>query len=84
MANETRIYEINESKWTSATQVAQAQTEALQTARGVQQVAYDAAQGNNGAERDSATLASIEAEVAARGVHTAPVVPETTTTTTTV
>lgn len=80
MANETKIYEINESKWTAATQEFQAHTEALQTARGAQQVAYDAAQGNNGAERDSATLAAIEAEVAARDVHTAPATTTTTTT----
>lgn len=53
-------------KWTGVTTVQQAASEALQNDRSAVQVTYDAAQGNKGATRNSATLASIEAAAAAR------------------
>ena len=53
-------------KWTGVTTVQQAAGEALQNDRTAVQTTYDAAQGNNGAARNSATLASIEAAAAAR------------------
>ena len=60
MADSTKIYALNERDWTSVTQAHQSVSEALQTARAAQQVAYDNAQGNYGAARDSAKLANIE------------------------
>lgn len=80
MADTTEIFDLNARKWTSATQVAQLASEALQTARGTVQVAYDAAQGNGAVARDSADLAAIEAAAAARaneqqGGLTSPTVP---------
>lgn len=53
-------------KWTGVTTVQQAASEALQNDRSAVQATYDAAQGNKGATRNSATLASIEAAAAAR------------------
>lgn len=53
-------------KWTGVTTVQQAASEALQNDRTAVQTTYDAAQGNKGATRNSATLASIEAAAAAR------------------
>ena len=73
----TEIDRINQNKWTSVTDVFQAHSEALQTARATQQGLYDAAQGGPGKARNGAVLAAIEADVAPRanrqhGVHTAP------------
>ena len=70
----------NDRKWTSATEEFQKHSEAVQTARGTVQAAYDAAQGNGTAPRDSALLAAIESEASQRqnrqqGVHIVPTVP---------
>lgn len=74
MADSTKIYALNERDWTGVTQTHQSVSEALQTVRAAQQVAYDKAQGNYGAARDSAQLANIEHEVGVRAL------PEPTTT----
>ena len=66
MADTTEIFANNARAWTGVTQVQQAASEALQNDRAAVQATYDAAQGNNGAQRDSATLATIEAAAAAR------------------
>ena len=71
------IGELNDWKWTGVTDVHQAHSETLQTARGTVQDAYDAAQGNGTTPRDGARLAAIELEAAKRqnhqpGVHDVP------------
>ena len=50
-------------KWTSVSNAQQAASEAIQTPRIAEQIAYDAAQGPN---RNAAVLSSIEATVGAR------------------
>jgi len=80
MADTTTIFENNARKWTSATQVAQAASEASQDARTLVQAAYDAAQGNGATARDAADLAAIEAAAGKRmneqqGGLTVPTVP---------
>ena len=82
MADSTKIHEINGRAWTGVTQTFQEHSEELQTARGLVQEAYDEAQGNGDAERNSALLAQIESEAAQRqnrqsGVHIEPTVPTT-------
>ena len=52
-----------DKKWTSVSNAQQAASEAIQTPRIAEQVAYDAAQGP---KRDAAVLSSIEATVGAR------------------
>ena len=76
----SEINDLNDRKWTSATEEFQEHSEAVQTARGTVQAAYDAAQGNGSAPRNSALLAAIESEAAQRqnrqqGVHIVPTVP---------
>ena len=66
MADSTKIYALNERDWTSVTQAHQSVSEAVQTVRAAQQVAYDNAQGNYGAARNSAQLANIEHVVGVR------------------
>ena len=84
--SETAITKLEDFSRTSVTTVAQANSEALQSARATQQALYDAAQGGHWDDetgmvvegtRDGAVLAAIEADVAPRanrqyGVHTAP------------
>ena len=84
--SETPITKLEDFSQTSVTAVAQANSEALQSARATQQALYDAAQGGHfddktgmviEGERDGAALAAIEADVAPRanhqyGVHTMP------------
>ena len=76
----SQIQEENGRKWTGVTETFQLHSEAVQAARKPVQVAYDGAQGNNGATRNSALLAAIESEAAQRqnrqsGVHVEPTVP---------
>ena len=52
-----------DKKWTSVSNAQQAASEAIQTPRIAEQVAYDTAQGPN---RNAAVLSSIEATVGAR------------------
>ena len=52
-----------DKKWTSVSNAQQAASEAIQTPRIAEQVAYDKAQGPN---RSAAVLSSIEATVGAR------------------
>ena len=52
-----------DKKWTSVSNAQQGASEAIQTPRIAEQVAYDAAQGPN---RNAAVLFSIEATVGAR------------------
>ena len=80
MADTTEIFANNKRAWTGVTQVQQAASEAVQTARGAVQEEYDEAQGNGTATRNSALLAAIESEAAQRqnrqsGVHVSPTVP---------
>ena len=84
--SETPITKLKDFSQTSVTTVAQANSEALQTARATQQALYDVAQGGHFDDeagmvvpgvRNGAVLAAIEADVAPRanrqyGVHTAP------------
>ena len=76
----SEIEELNGRKWTSATETFQVHSEAVQNARGEVQAAYDAAQGNGTAPRNSALLAAIESEASQRqnrqqGVHIVPTAP---------
>lgn len=52
-----------DKKWTSVSNAQQAASEAIQTPRIAEQIAYNAAQGPN---RNAAVLSSIEATVGAR------------------
>ena len=84
--SEAPITKLKDFSQTSVTAAFQAHSEALQTARATQQVAYDAAQGGHfddktgmvvPGNRNGAALAAIEADVAPRanrqyGVHTTP------------
>lgn len=76
----SEINNLNGRKWTSATEEFQEHSEAVQTARGTVQAAYEAAKGHNGGAPNPALVAAIESEASQRqnrqqGAHIVPTVP---------